>query len=112
MNYFVIPGLTESPTTHLTIVKAVSEHYNNVDIKANTHARHITEPRQIAMWFEKQLSPEVSLKEIARRYSRTHATVIFAINQVENMMATDRKFKQKIEKIYENINFTIKNIYP
>lgn len=83
------------------IQKIVAEHLH-VDVellKAKTRKRMIVQARQIAMYFAKQLTQH-SLKAIGLHFGgRDHSTVIHALQTVNDLIATDKNFKQNVEEI-------------
>ena len=83
------------------IQKIVAEHLH-VDVellKAKTRKRMIVQARQIAMYFAKQLTQH-SLKAIGLHFGgRDHSTVIHALQTVNDLIATDKTFKQNVEEI-------------
>jgi len=83
------------------ILQVVSEYFNTDEnsILSNTRKREIVQVRQVAMYFAKQLT-KMSLKSIgARLGKKDHATVLHAINTVNDLMQTDRRFKSQIEEL-------------
>jgi chromosomal replication initiator protein len=86
----------------IAIIQHTVEKYFNLergDINKNVQLREIVLPRQIAMFFAKELT-SCSLYEIGSQLAfRDHATVISAVKTVSNLIQTDRKFRDDIEKI-------------
>jgi len=83
------------------ILQVVSEYFNTDEnsILSNTRKREIVQVRQVAMYFAKQLT-KMSLKSIgARLGKKDHATVLHAINTVNDLIQTDRRFKSQIEEL-------------
>ena len=89
------------------IVQLVSEYYNIDEncIMSQSRKREIVQVRQIAMFFAKQLT-KLSLKSIGTQLGKKdHATVLHAINTVNNLMETDRRFKNQIEELEGKFTF-------
>jgi len=89
------------------ILQVVSEYFNTDEnsILSNTRKREIVQVRQVAMYFAKQLT-KMSLKSIgARLGKKDHATVLHAINTVNDLMQTDRRFKNQIEELEGKFTF-------
>ena len=89
------------------ILQVLSEyfHIEENSILSNTRKREVVQVRQVAMYFAKQLT-KMSLKSIgARLGKKDHATVLHAINTVNNLMETDRRFKNQIEELERKFTF-------
>lgn len=87
------------------IQSIVAEHLS-VDVellKAKTRKRMIVQARQIAMYFAKELTQH-SLKAIGLHFGgRDHSTVIHALQTVNDLIATDKTFKQSVDEIGKRI---------
>jgi chromosomal replication initiator protein len=89
------------------ILQVVSDYYHidENSILSSTRKREIVQVRQVAMYFAKQLT-KMSLKSIGVRLGKKdHATVLHAINTVQNLMETDRHFKNQIEELEGKFTF-------
>jgi len=87
------------------IQQIVADHLQiNVELlKDKTRKRMIVQARQIAMYFAKQLTQH-SLKAIGLHFGgRDHSTVIHALQTVNDLMATDRQFKQNVDEISKKL---------
>jgi hypothetical protein len=63
---------------------------------SNRRFRDVARPRQVAMYFTREITP-LSLPCIGRRFGgRDHTTVIHAINKVELLIASDPAFAAEI----------------
>ena len=83
------------------IQKKVAEFFNIkfTDMHSNRRLRCLARPRQIAMYFAKKFTQK-SLPDIGRSFGgRDHATVIHAVKQVENLINTDSKFADEINRL-------------
>ena len=81
------------------IQKRVAEHYNIrfTDMHSARRSRAIARPRQIAMYFCKQLTSR-SLPEIGRKFGgRDHTTVIHAVRKVDELRGTDAGFAEDLD---------------
>jgi chromosomal replication initiator protein len=81
------------------IQKQVAAHYNVrlADMHSARRARSIARPRQVAMYFAKQLTSR-SLPEIGRKFGgRDHTTVMHAVRKVEELRDTDASFAEDLE---------------
>ena len=75
-------------------------------LKEKTRKREIVQARQISMHFAKKFTKH-SLKSIGLHFGgRDHSTVIHALSTVEDLMATDRTFKNDVENIHKKITQT------
>ncbi len=83
------------------ISQTVCEYFGiDVDIlQSKTRKREIVQARQIAMFFSKTLTNS-SLSAIGAKIGRKdHATVLHACKTVNNLLETDRDFKNQIQTI-------------
>jgi len=92
-----------------SIQKIVGEHFSvEVELmKAKTRKRQIVQARQIAMFFAKELTRH-SLKSIGLHFGgRDHSTVIHALQTVNDLIATDKYFKQSVTEIRKRITMEL-----
>lgn len=76
-------------------------------MKAKTRKRDIVQARQIAMFFAKEMTRH-SLKSIGIHFGgRDHSTVIHALQTVNDLIATDKYFKQNVSDIRKRITMEI-----
>ncbi len=83
------------------IMETVCNHFGvDVDIlQTNTRKREIVQARQIAMYFSKSLTNS-SLSAIGAKIGkRDHSTVLHAFKTVNNLIETDRDFKNQLQTI-------------
>jgi len=89
------------------ILQVVSEYFHIDEncILTQTRKREIVQVRQVAMYFAKQLTT-MSLKSIGVRLGKKdHATVLHAVNTVNNLMETDRRFKMQMGELEGKFTF-------
>ncbi|RMG27829.1 MAG: chromosomal replication initiator protein DnaA [Bacteroidetes bacterium] len=89
-----------------SIQQIVGEHFDiEVEqLKAKTRKRDIVQARQIAMYFAKEMT-RLSLKSIGSHFGgRDHSTVIHALQTVNDLIATDKYFKQNVQEIRKRIS--------
>ena len=83
------------------ILQAVSDYFH-IDanlVLSNTRRREVVQVRQVAMYFAKHLT-NASLKGIGVQLGKKdHATVLHACRTVNDLMATDRRFKLQIQEL-------------
>jgi len=81
--------------------QAVARAFNTTPeaLQSKKRTKDLTVPRQVAMFLIKDLF-DVSLVEIGRMFGgRDHSTVIHSIAKVEEEMATDPAFRQRVEEL-------------
>jgi chromosomal replication initiator protein len=97
---------SESPAaTSESIQKLVANYYNLKvkQLKSRNNSQQVAFPRQIAMYLCKQLTPS-SLQEIGHRFGgKHHSTVIHAVQKIEKMRGTDRKFDRLVDQFAESL---------
>ncbi|WP_054008240.1 chromosomal replication initiator protein DnaA [Cypionkella psychrotolerans] len=81
------------------IQRKVAEHYNIrlSDMIGPKRLRNIARPRQVAMYFAKQLTSR-SLPEIGRRFGgRDHTTIMHGVRKIEELMSTDSQLSDDLQ---------------
>ena len=89
-----------------SIQSTVSEyfHLNRDDLLSKSRTRHITHPRQIAMYLCRRHT-EASFPVIGDRFGgRDHTTVIHATQVIERRMQHDTKLRDTIERLVERLD--------
>lgn len=87
------------------IQKVVSDYFDlPIELlKSKTRKREVVQARQIAMYFSKNLT-KASLANIGLHCGgKDHATVLHACRTVNNLMETDKRFRQYIEDLEKRI---------
>lgn len=93
----------------VTIREIVCDHFkvSTDDVQSAVRKRELVVPRQVCMYFIK-LKTTLSLKEIGALFgNRDHATVIYAINTINDLIDTLRFFAKKMMEI-DNLLIDIK----
>jgi chromosomal replication initiator protein len=88
------------------IQKVVSDYFDlPLELmKSKTRKREVVQARQIAMYFSKNLT-KASLANIgAHLGGKDHATVLHACRTVNNLIETDKRFRNYIEDIEKKIS--------
>jgi chromosomal replication initiator protein len=83
------------------IVRCVTSHFGvkPVDLQSKRRSRSIAHPRQVCMFLARQLTPH-SLVEIGGYFGgRDHTTVMYAVDRVQQELATDPALKGLIEDL-------------
>lgn len=81
------------------IQRKVAEHYNIrlSDMIGPKRLRNIARPRQVAMYFAKQLTSR-SLPEIGRRFGgRDHTTIMHGVRKIEELMTIDSQLSDDLQ---------------
>lgn len=87
------------------IAREVSNYYGvDTDLLfTKSRKREISDARQIVMYLAKKLA-QMPSTVIGQRIGRTHATVIYAIKHVEELVELEADLKAQIDKIVASIN--------
>ena len=91
------------------IQHVVGEHFDVEveEMKAKTRKRQIVQARQTAMFFAKEMTRH-SLKSIGLHFGgRDHSTVIHALQTVNDLIATDKFFKQSVTEIRKRLSMEL-----
>jgi chromosomal replication initiator protein len=76
-------------------------------MRAKTRKREVVQARQIAMYFAKDLTKH-SLKSIGNHFGgRDHSTVIHALQTVNDLMATDKTYKNSVKEIRKRLTMEV-----
>lgn len=107
INPYIIPGLK-------TIDEIVCQAFDITmeQLKAPNRKRDGADARKFVMWYRKNNS-KLSLSKIGEIYAgRDHATVLAAAIKYEELIETDKRFRQKCERALEMIEkqFNLQNI--
>ena len=97
-----IVGEKPSEISIETIVQTVCEYFNITRdmLLSPSRKRQIVQARQIAMYECRNLVPNSSLSTIGSELGgKDHATVLHACTTVQNLMSTDRAFRQYVNDI-------------
>jgi chromosomal replication initiator protein len=91
------------------IQQAVGDYYNISveDMQSKSRRREITQARQVAMYFAKEMT-SLSLKGIGKHFGgRDHSTVIHGIQTVKDLSETDREYRDKVEEVRKQLEITM-----
>jgi len=72
------------------------------DMRARTRTKTVAFPRQIAMYFARQLT-HASLTEVGRAFAKDHTTVLHAVTKIEALIREDAKFKKTVDTLAESV---------
>jgi chromosomal replication initiator protein len=86
------------------IQRKVSEFFGLklTDMRARRRTKAVAFPRQIAMYFARQLT-HASLTEVGRAFDKDHTTVLHAVTKVETLIREDAKFKKTVDTLAESV---------
>lgn len=87
------------------IINEVARYYEvtPADVKSNKRAAQISLARQASMYIIREVT-QISMAAIGEEFGgRDHSTVVYALNQVKNMMETNPHFKNTIDDIIKNV---------
>ncbi|HZJ76761.1 MAG TPA: chromosomal replication initiator protein DnaA [Oscillospiraceae bacterium] len=97
---------TEARQLNVDLIKEIVSNRFNIkmeDFNSKKRTRVISYPRQIAMYLTRELT-DLSLPKIGEEFGgRDHTTVMHAHNKISNDIETDTDFKQKIERIINEL---------
>jgi chromosomal replication initiator protein len=91
------------------IQQTVGDYYNILveDMQSKSRRREITQARQVAMYFAKEMT-SLSLKGIGKHFGgRDHSTVIHGIQTVKDLSETDREYREKVEEVRKQLEITM-----
>lgn len=106
----MIVGEEASEVNMELIIKTVCEYFNITRdmLLSKSRKRQIVQARQIAMYECRSLIPSCSLSTIgAELGGKDHATVLHACSTVQDLMATDKLFRQWVEDIENMITVPV-----
>lgn len=86
------------------LAEVIAEHFNiSPDLfYTRTRQRDVSDPRQILMYLSKKLA-KMSMSAIGSKLRRSHATVIYACNTIEDRLSTDKHLASAIGSIEEKV---------
>ena len=74
-------------------------------LQSKTRKREIVQARQVAMYFSKSLTKSSLATIGAQIGGKDHATVLHACKTVNNLLDTDKHFRNQIEDIEKKLKF-------
>ena len=73
------------------------------NLKGRSRVREVNDIRQICMWIIRH-GTSMSLHNIGAIFVRHHATILHAIEHVDNMIQTDSIYRSKVEQMLSYLN--------
>ena len=95
------------------IQKVVCAYYNIslADMNGKSREQHIAIPRQVAIFLCRKLT-DCSATELGHTFNRTHATVLYACNSIQNLFKqNDQKTVVALKTIVSNLGRNISDIH-
>lgn len=94
------------------IINAVCEYYGVAfeNVRKNSRKTDLVVPRQIIIYFLKEIFPSKSLKSIGTLFlgksgnGLDHSTCVYAVQNIKDQLQVSRYFKEEIEEIDKEIN--------
>ena len=105
-----IVGQEQKEVSTALVIDSVCEYFNITRdmLLSTSRKRQIVQARQIAMYECRNLIPNCSLSTIGSQIGgKDHATVLHACNTVQDLMSTDKLFRQWVEDIENRIVVTV-----
>jgi chromosomal replication initiator protein len=97
---------TDRPTVTIENIQKLVANYYNLrvgELKSRTNSRHVSFPRQIAMYLSKRMTG-ASFPEIGKRFGgKHHSTVIHAIQKIEHKREKEKEFDRLMESFVQNL---------
>jgi len=100
--------LSDNQPTPVTVERIISEvartyGVSSQDIRSTKRAAPISAARQTSMYIVRNIT-QMSMSDIGKEFGgKDHATVVYALQQVEKKMAKDMRYKETVEDIIKNI---------
>jgi len=101
----IIAEVPQKPVTIEIILEKVAKYFNLYisDLKGRKRVKSFVLPRQIAMYWSRELTDN-SLPQIGDSFGgKNHATVIYACKKIREKIKNDSYFKEEVEKIGSKI---------
>jgi len=94
---YIIPGLDSKGNPILAACKVYG--VTKADILGSSRKRQVVTPRQVCMWwyYVKKENPYSSIYTGKILGNKHHATVVSACKQVNNLIETDKEYRDKVE---------------
>jgi chromosomal replication initiator protein len=97
--------MAEAREVNIDTIQAMVSDYFDIsvaDLKGKSRVKELVYPRQLAMYFAKELT-DLSLKAIGNNFGgRDHSTVIHAVNSINETMVREDSVRDTIQKLRSN----------
>ena len=102
---YAIPGIIRGAFSERDLVRVVCDFYgadsNMLDQK--TRKREVVLPRQVCMYFIREMFPNLTFENIGFIFKKDHATVMHAIKVMKDLMDTDKAFMVEVDVLRKDI---------
>ena len=97
MTAYIAPGI-------LAPEEVIAQHWQTTvaEMTDRNRKRHNVEARQVAMWYM-VTRQDYTLAQAGHVMQRDHVTVLYARNQVNNLILVDKVFRKKVALAVEQI---------
>ena len=97
--------IDQTPVSIADIKRIVCRHYNikETELVSSSRRQPLSQIRQIAIYFASKLTSESTVQIGLSMGGRSHSTVIHSINQIKGLAETDRKLRQDIQRLEEEL---------
>ena len=94
------------PLSISDIKRIICRHYNiqESELCSSTRRQPISQIRQIAIYFASKLTNETTVQIGHDIGGRSHSTILHSINHVENLIETDKKIKDEILRLEDELS--------
>lgn len=102
INYWTIPGIYNSNSVEGIIYNVTKLfNINREQLFIKSRKREIVICRQVCMWLmRRNLDNNLySFQRIGDYFGKDHATVMYAIKTIENLLETDKELKKQIKNL-------------
>lgn len=93
------------------IIEAVRGKYNLTlnQILSSERIQELVTPRQLAMYIAVKFT-SMSVKSIALKFNKTHATILHGVKKIENRIDVEPKLRDSLNEILDSLGFTMSDI--
>lgn len=107
---FIEKEKTQKKVTIEEIQTAVAKAYSVTlsQILSSDRTASIVTPRQLAMYITRKFTNK-SLPEIAKKFEKTHATILHGVKTIAKRLDVEQELKQSLESIISEIGLTIED---
>ena len=98
LNYWARPAIKLEQNTEY-IIEQVCNHYGitEIQLRSRCRIRKFVDARNVLMYIFK-INLRMTYQDIGAMFNKHHATIIHAINKVENLKDFDSDFKELINR--------------
>jgi len=97
-----VESLNERITNNMMKVICTLTLVDRDQLKSKCRKRELNDVRQIAMWIIRK-GTSMSFYDVGKVFNRHHATVLHAVNHVEEMLQTDPLYRAYVQSILDKL---------